>query len=76
MESLKSKLLNYLPKDKLLNCLGFHWPVINYRGENTQKHSMCKTFGFCLQSMFDPNFQVSLSYADELGNFHPVSLSL
>lgn len=33
---------------------------------------MCKTFGFCLQSMFDPNFQsFSSSYADELGNFHP-----
>lgn len=28
MESLKSKLLNYLPKDKL-NCLGFLRPVLN-----------------------------------------------
>lgn len=39
MESLKPKLLNYLPKDKLLNCLGFLWPVINYSGGTNTKTS-------------------------------------
>lgn len=60
MESLKYKLLNYMPKDKLLNCLGFLWPVIKYSGGLTQKHPMYKTFGSCLQTMFDPNCQVYL----------------
>lgn len=39
MGTLKSKLLNYLPKDKLLNCLGFLWPVINNSGGNNTKTS-------------------------------------
>lgn len=39
MESLKSKLLNYLPKDKLLHCLDSLWPVINYSGGNNIKAS-------------------------------------
>lgn len=60
MEPLKSKLLSYLPKDKLLNCLGFLWPVINCSVALMQKHPMYKTFGSCLQSTFDPNCQVYL----------------
>lgn len=39
MDVLKSKLLNYLPKDKLLNHLGFLWPVMSYRGRNNTETS-------------------------------------
>lgn len=41
MGTLKSKLLNYLPKDKLLNCLGFLWPVINDSSGNNTKNILC-----------------------------------
>lgn len=80
MESLKSKLLNYLPKDTLLNSLGFLWPVMNYSSGLgiTQKHPICETFGSHLESMMDGSkfSGLSLSYTDKLVNFHPIFLSI
>lgn len=77
MESLKYKLLSYLPKDRRLNDLHFLWPVINYSGGISTETSYVWNIGSCLESMMDPKFQVYLwSYTDKLGNFHPIFLFL
>lgn len=73
MESLKSKLFNYLPKDKFLDCLGFLWPVINYSGEtNTKTSYVWNIWVLFAKHVWSKLSGLPLSYIEELGNFHPI----